>query len=60
MKKRLGVFLVCGLGVAFTGCGSDTGARPATKLDGSVAVDVGIMPLPVLDPNGTYGGKTVA
>jgi len=59
-KKRLGVFLVCGLGVAFTGCGSDTGARPATKLDGSVAVDVGIMPLPVLDPNGTYGGKTVA
>jgi len=80
MKKRLGVILVCGLGVGFTGCGSDTGASHGAKLDAAakpdgvadagadvsvdtaagLAVDVGIMPPPVLDPNGTYGGKTVA
>ena len=74
MKKRLGVVLVCGLGIAFAGCGSDTGARPGAKPDAAadaqadvsvdsgagVAVDVGIMPPPVLDPNGTYGGRTVA
>jgi hypothetical protein len=74
MNKRLGVVLVCGLGVGSAGCGSDTGGSPGTKPDGAadagadvpvdsgagVAVDVAIMPPPVLDPNGTYGGKTVA
>ncbi|HJX65960.1 MAG TPA: hypothetical protein VJ860_18630 [Polyangia bacterium] len=64
MKKRLGVVLVCGLGIAFAGCGSDTGGKPGTKLDAAaeagtdVAVGTSIMPLPVLDPRGTYGGKT--
>jgi hypothetical protein len=74
MKKRLGVVVVCGLGIAFASCGSDTGGKPGAKPDGAadagadvpvdtaagVAVDAGIMPLPVLDPNGTYGGKTHA
>jgi poly(3-hydroxybutyrate) depolymerase len=78
MKTRLGVVLVCGLGIAFAGCGSDTGGRPGATPDGAVkpdaavdaradvsvdsgagvAVDAGILPSPVLDPNGTYGGKT--
>ena len=67
MKKRLlGVVLVCGLGIAFAGCGGDTGGKPGAKLDGAaeagtdVAVGTSIMPLPVLDPSGTYGGKTYA
>lgn len=66
MKKRLGAVVLCGLGIAFAGCGSETGGKPGAKLDGAseagtdVAVGAGIMPLPVLDPNGTYGGKTYA
>ena len=30
MNKRLGVVLVCGLGVGSAGCGSDTGGSPGT------------------------------
>ena len=74
MKKRLGKVLVCGLGIAFAACGSAAESRPGAKPDAAadagadvavdsgagIPVDAGIMPLPVLDPKGTYGGKTYA
>jgi hypothetical protein len=71
MKTTAVVVLVCGLG-SLAGCGSDNGGKPGGKPDAAVdaradvpvdsgtgaMVDAGIMPPPVLDPNGTYGGKT--
>ena len=69
MKKVLGAILGCGLGLLVVGCGSSNGGRldagtgaqadGATEAGAGVAIDAGIMPLPVLDPKGTYGGKTV-
>jgi hypothetical protein len=61
MKKMLGAILGCGLGLLVVGCGGGSGSRfdaGATEAGAGVAVDAGIMPLPVLNPKGTYGGKT--
>jgi hypothetical protein len=71
MKKPPVVVLVCGLG-SLAGCGSDNGAKPDAKPDAAVdtradvpvdsgagtVVDAGLLAAPVLDPRGTYGGKT--
>ena len=61
MKRMLGAIFGCGLGLLVVGCGSSNGGRldaGATEAGAGVAVDAGIMPPPVLDPKGTYGGKT--